>query len=173
MPAGKLFGVPAVSAASSGAHSLSALGFQSPPHVPLPPPDLSGCVGGLDLPPELISVLSPLPQSYISPHSCSLLSLSPRCAFPIPGGCRGCSEQPFPALGRGRDGAAEHEIPVRDSLGGGLECSELCLCPGAWVGEGSERFPCVEFHVLPWGARPGAGSTLSNNLEPLPSMFYP
>lgn len=51
--------------------------------------------------------------------------------------------------------------------------SVLSSVPLPWVGEGSERFPCVELRVVPWGARPGAGSTLSNNLEPLPSMFYP
>lgn len=132
-------GVPAVSAASSGAHSLSALGFQTPPRVPLPPPDPCSRVGGLDPPPELISVLSPLPQSLLNQPSLLLVAVpvTPLC-LPHPWSwswsCRGCSEQLLgECVGWGCWAwAAEHEMPVRESLGEGMECSELCSLPSGW-----------------------------------------
>lgn len=150
-------------------------------------PGSSSHVGGLDPPLELVSVLSPFPQSLLSQPLRLLLIVVPLSPH------RGLPPQP----GAGAAGAAlcRPSLPVcrawmeaagrphpDQSLDERSERSELwspprsrCpACPGrgSRLGAGS-AFPWADFRAIPWSAGPAAGPTLSNNLQPLPSMFYP
>lgn len=164
--------VPAMSAASSVA------GFEPLPMCLSHFPDSSSLTGGWDPSLGLVSVFSPFPQSLFQSPSSFLLIIVPLSPHPghVPvaapwtpslpvwrawdGGCRawGCSRSRNPD---------QREPGWKDRVFRALFPAQEPL-PRASQPGGGDCCPCV---LIPVGflgvATPGAGSTLSNNLEPL------
>lgn len=151
-------------------------------------PDSSSQVGGLDPPLELVFVSSPFPQPLLSHPLCLLLiivPLSPHCGLPHQPGadtlqgllCPGlpflCGEHGMESAGPGA--AATLKSSSKRSWMKGRSVPSSVLRPGATAQPGpgqpggrGECFPCVLISVRFLGVPgPGAGSSLSNNLEPL------
>lgn len=125
-------------------------GFQTPPHVPFP--CSPSHVGGLDPPPELVSVLSRFPQSLLNQPLHLLLitvPLSPLRGLP-PSLELLCAVPPFPSRVQGLDGGCwGTEIPperagvkVRGVPSSGAAPGRCPACPGRGrAGEG-RALPC-------------------------------